>query len=690
MAPLTFTTKSLEPVPNDTIRKTWDPYTSINFGGTNIGKPKTSNLPTISKLGGTYKHMKNIFVMYPNFHQLKTYSSGRVPIGAWAEVSNNAGRRLSLLQKFNPPCGTNVVDKMVYGEGDYTGPQFPEQLTDDIATNCAGGSDLTFNEYPTTNEDNFINKKDAFTTKQCFYGNRTPPQDKDQCLKGGIQYPVFCQLGDYVATNPKCAQQCSGVRPAGADGSPKATYCNYAYDRLCGKLIGDPLKKDKLNTLVRSTKDYIKEPVCVNYCGSASEKSSDLCQQHKLSYCTAGGPFDEDKTAYCSDFCMANEELCFGNKSIMDKLCPPSAPTEPPSALCDKYTQKECSNTTALPTERCFKFCKSNPELCMHSLKEFCEGKQNRLDEPVDGLPQKKYSDYCGCIQDNLYDKYKTSVIDSLTSRKLRLLLGNDSLQSNHCISPNCTDDSIKPSQLQPCKNNCLEQVFKGYNFTDFNNEHILECDEIVEIVDEGAVDPPPITESVVINEEIPIFSESIPEEPEIPDELLPPEIPTGPDTPVSEPPEPLVSETPGLDSSSLDEPPASTLAPATSAAEPPVTPEEPVPDAVGEPPESEPAPFTSAAPPPPVPPVTSKEPDFVFIEDELIEDTITTPPGSEEVIITSGTGTTQTESEVQKGGDSESFKLSIAAQAGIGIGSIFLVLILLTPLFIYLLRQRR
>lgn len=688
MSPLTFTTKSLEPVPNDTIRKTWDPYTSINFGGTNIGKPKTSNLPTISKLGGTYKHMKNIFVMYPNFHQLKTYRSGRVPIGAWAEITNNAGRRLSLLQKFNPPCGTNVVDKMVYGEGEYTGPQFPEQLTDDIATNCAGGSDLTFNEYPTTNEDKFINKYDTLTTKQCFYGNRTAPPDKDQCLKGGVQYPVFCQLGDYVATNPKCAQQCSGVK----SDTDNPNYCNYAYDRLCGKLIGDPLKKDKLNTLVRSTKDYIKEPVCVNYCGSASDKSSELCQQHKLAYCTTGGPFDNDKSAYCSEFCTTNEELCFGNKSVMDKLCPPD--DSAPKALCDKYTQKECSNTTALPTERCFKFCKSNPELCMDTLKEFCEGKQNRLDEPVSGFESKKYSDYCGCIQDKLYDKYKTSVIESLTSRKLRILLGNDSLQSNHCIFPNCNEDSIKPPQLQPCKNNCLEKIFKEYNFTEFNNDHILECGEFDEIVDEGAVDPPPITESVVINEEIPIFSESIPEEPEIPEELLPPEIPTGPDTPVSEEPEPLVSETPGLESSSLDEPPVTTLAPtepSTSAAEPPVTSEEPVPDAVGTPPESEPAPITSAAAEPP-PPVTSKEPDVSFTDEEIKEeDSITTPPSSEEIIVTTGTGITQTEGEVQQGGSSsESFKLSIAAQAGIGIGSILLVLILLTPLFIYLLRQRR
>lgn len=675
MAPLTFTTKSLEPVPNDTIRKTWDPYTSINFGGTNIGKPKTSKLPVISKLGGTYKHMKNIFVMYPNFHQMKTYRSGRVPIGGWAEVSNNAGRRLSLLQKFNPPCGTNFVDKMVYGEGEYTGPQFPERLTDDVATNCAGGSGLTFNEYPTTKEDNFINKKDAFTTKQCFYGNRTPQQNKDQCLKGGVQYPVFCQLGDYVATNPKCAQQCSGVK----SDTDNPNYCNYAYDRLCGKLIGDPLKKDKLNTLVRSTKDYIKEPVCVNYCGSASDKSSELCQQHKLAYCTTGGSFDNNKSAYCSEFCTTNEDLCFGNKSVMDKLCPPSAPTEPPSALCDKYTQKECSNTTALPTERCFKFCKSNPELCMDSLKEFCEGKQNRLDEPVSGFEQKKYSDYCGCIQDiSEYDKYKTSVIESLTSRKLRIALGNE-LQSNYCISPNCNEDSIKPPHLQPCKNNCLEQVFKGYNFTEFNNDHILECDEFGEIVDEPvSSEPPPITEPIIINEEIPVFSEEIHTEPEIPDELLLPEIPTGPDTPVSDEPEPLVSETPGLESSSLEEPPASTLAappPVTSAATPPVT-SEPVPDAVGTPPESEPAPFTSAPPP------VTKPPDFTFTdEEEITEDTITTPSTSEEVIITSGTGT-RTESEIIEGGP-EKFSLNIGEQAGIGIA---IGLIIFISLLIYFL----
>ena len=686
MAPLTFTTKSLEPVPNDTIRKTWDPYTSINFGGTNIGKPKTSKLPTISKLGGTYKHMKNIFVMYPNFHQLKTYSSGRVPIGAWAEVSNNAGRRLSLLQKFNPPCGTNIVDKMVYGEGDYTGPQFPEHLTDDVATNCAGGSGLTFNEYPTTKEDNFINKKDAFTTKQCFYGNRTPPQDKDQCLKGGVQYPVFCQLGDYVATNPKCAQQCSGVRPVGADGAPKATYCNYAYDRLCGKLIGDPVKKDKLNALVRSDKNWIKEPVCMNYCGTASDKSSELCQQHKLSYCTTGGPFDEDKTSYCSEFCMANEDLCFVDKSIMDKLCPVNSSA--PTALCDKYIQKECSNTTALPSERCFNFCKSNPELCMDTLKEFCEGKQNRLDEPVDGLPQKKYSDYCGCIQDiSEYDKYKTSVIESLISRKLRIALGNDNVESNHCIFPNCNENSIKP-HLQPCKNNCLEQVFKGYNFTDFNNEHILECDEFDEIVDEPAA-PPPITEPVVINEEIPVFLETIPEEPEIPDEFLLPEIPTGPDTPVSDEPEPLVSETPGLESSSLEEPPASTLAatpPVTSVISPLSSDEEPVPDGVGTHPESQPAPITSEAPPS-LPPVT-KPPDFTFTgEEEIIEDTITAPSSSEEVVFTSGTGT-RTQSEVIEGGGSESFSLNIGEQAGIGIAIVLLIIIGIV-IYFFVIRPR-
>lgn len=249
-------------VPDNTIRKTWDAYAD---NGTNLSEKYNINLigdmdkdkhttkkchkesarGLISKFRrrrGRKRRGKNIKEVCEN---VGTFSVGKVPIGAWAEIySGNcySGDPLFTLKYTNETNG---------------------QLTDDLATKCSGGSQLGYDKY---------------LDKDCILLN-DPNIDfkgKDNCFVSGVQTDVFCQLGDYIATNQTCVDACANTKSTN-----DPNYCTFAMDRLCSKKVGDPLKNDAFGKLLNSEKNWIRTDLCSNYCGGPEEQDHKCVKTRK-------------------------------------------------------------------------------------------------------------------------------------------------------------------------------------------------------------------------------------------------------------------------------------------------------------------------------------------------------------------------------------------------------------------------
>ncbi len=243
---LSFNTVSKTGIPPGTIRTTWDKYMEPGFRGNLSERFNRANL-----------NGQCLGSIFPN-----NMSSGKVPIGAWVRVHDGS-------------CVNNSIsDSFIYGSGVHSGSSFPQRLTDDVALNCAGGSALSYNEYPSA------------TTDKCFIGTSSlRKQNVDNNTQGGVHYPVFCQLGDYVETVFDCKLQCASNDVANLDPA-NDNYCHFAKERLCGKLTGEPLKKNADATeAILSDRDWIREPICGTFCGGPGAITSKKCYENKHKYC---------------------------------------------------------------------------------------------------------------------------------------------------------------------------------------------------------------------------------------------------------------------------------------------------------------------------------------------------------------------------------------------------------------------
>jgi len=502
---LSFTTRSNAPVPDGTIRKTWDKYKDSNF---------RTNLSRIY-------HRANLNGQCLKSTQANTFSSGKVPIGAWVRVHDGGCEN------------KNVSDNFIYGVGVHSGSSFPQRLTDDVASNCAGGSALSYEDYPSTVNKRAYNNNGA-TTDKCFIGTSSSRRnDVDNYTQGGVHYPVFCQLGDYVETNQECKNQCNNVVAKDPNSviSEPDNYCNFAKDRLCGKQKGDPLKKNEFDTSIPSEKNWITEKVCRDYCGGPGENKSAVCQRNKREFCNNPNNWP-DASNYCFEFWKKNQNNVDMEGVCGDELVDPSSVQNITKNLgcgflcrgsgldvndnfCTKkrfdFCTKKSSETgdyNNMETEYCFQFCKDHPDLCENSLNDYCKDKKELLDTQIPGPRSgRKYSDYCGCMMDTqFYEDYVNNIFSQFKEGGFEVQGAANIKTEPECIFPKCKSGSILTSaqkeNISQCGANCLQIMLNNITDTeisgDFMTNQSAKCTNIKKTV----TTPPATTEPVPANED--------------------------------------------------------------------------------------------------------------------------------------------------------------------------------------------
>lgn len=413
--------------------------------------------------------------------QKGNFKTGSVPLGAWAEV-------------YDGTCFASSPLYKIYKPG-------PTQISNDVSIECSG---------ETTNSDCYItNKYDETKT------------GKDNCLTSGIQYPVYCQLGDFIHTNQDCADQCSGAKST--DKQEEHSYCHFALDKLCGKLPGDIIKRNQYGENVKSDKAWIIQDQCTNYCGGPEDESSDTCYQHKVNYCSNPNSFPEAED-YCRKFWTNKPNYDQFIKGCEAKLLDPEGPENITkdngcgklcngigkdfnTEYCNQIRSRYCATKDNIFSKYCYDFCKSNPEMCSFIIDK-CQDKQDQLNLPI---PNTKlhYRNICGCLMDqSFYDNYKSNINENLKKQGYGIkqedtTINDPSLTKAECIYPYCDSDAImtthqmknKPS----CNSNCLNFVYK--NFSELQDSDIKKCQAITTLFDlevdnpsskDTSIPPPP------------------------------------------------------------------------------------------------------------------------------------------------------------------------------------------------------
>lgn len=528
-SPLPFDTLSNDPVPDNTIRTYWDAYTDRNFGN-NMGRrfpvkpsscaqipPEERNIKCyqLTKLDAKDKHWSNQTFTFVDGNEVRSgrYSSGRVPIGAWAATYN--------LDAPGNVCVDAYRDNTLYWgafprNDDPT--LFPRRIPENIATDCAGGSNSiyeapnfeTIDDLVELSNGQTIRYDDIWpaTTNKCFVGQESAVANVEGCLKGGVHYPTFCQLGDYVETVPECKQQCASSITAFGE---QDTYCHFAKDRLCGKQIGDRIKRDPNGNDVLSDKNWITEPVCITYCGSPTEVTpSNRCNTAKKDFCRnpnswpgicpdANQPdnictphycfryWDDDDRFNTQDIDEACADKLLNSSSDENittgygcgKLCPGGF-GDIDKDYCDSKRVQYCfSNEDNLFSNFCFDFCKENPDLCVTNLRTYCDSivDQNRTDGQINfddlfnylentDAGERKLKDYCGCfLPTAVYDEYTNKLEEQFNLLGFELDFTGYNATPN-CMYPQCAGTTALKTVAQEnevCAS-CLQSVFVSIN----------------------------------------------------------------------------------------------------------------------------------------------------------------------------------------------------------------------------------
>lgn len=453
--------KNRELVPEDTIRKTWNAYSNTgkdishlyDFAtiGTNKSISQHIDLKKVCKktrkIGSNIRRLKGkapVCTQWGHVYNGGGFTKGTVPLGTWAEI-------------YNGLCLGEPSSTIIYDGG---------QIANDVATKCAS----------MTTED-----------PSCFINYTGPTHTNlNDCFVSGIQYPAFCQLGDYVLTNEQCAKQCSTAQP----NSEQPGYCEWALDRVCTKKKGQPLTSVK-----NATVDMVTTEGCRNYCGGPSEYIAGPCEDAKKAYC---GNIDNWPEAndycfsywkerppnaepeVCSDSLVQGGEITTPNQGC-GKLCQ-GVGSDINHEWCNVKRMAYCSLTGNLFTKYCYDFCKSNPELCGALLMERCQDKETLLGSTVPGT-ELTYSNFCGCLMPpDTYTRYADTIRSSIKDRGMVVRQANkfEVQPSNapECIFPECGDNSIMtPTQKSlrgECNANCLNQIMKSYSH--LTDSDLLGC----------------------------------------------------------------------------------------------------------------------------------------------------------------------------------------------------------------------
>jgi len=355
---LPFNTFSNEAVPDGTIKTTYDTFYKEN---TNT----FLNPDQRGVLDGSSCTKLN----FPGGFQGFTGHYMRTPTGSWGTLTDNSS------------CngGTHYFHKS------------PQKLTDDIATNCAGGSALGYNQFLRDG-----NNKSCSFLERITNDNFIRVKSSQSRSKGGVHYPTFCQMGDYVSTVPECVDQCKDISP-----NPEGVgdnYCNFAKNRLCGKLKGDPIKKNSTGSdTINSDKNWILDDMCIDYCGGPDADDTDpTCLENKNNYCSKPDDWysneiiNEDigltKAQYCKTFWTKNFNIDAANNACRVNL-----------------TKSFNIDENLLSNKGCGILCppdgknQVNKDFCDEMGVEFCENFDRALSKqnPLIGKNRVKYRDFC-------------------------------------------------------------------------------------------------------------------------------------------------------------------------------------------------------------------------------------------------------------------------------------------------------
>jgi hypothetical protein len=420
-------------------------------------------------------------------------NSVKVPIGQKLTIANGVDDNNSKPDKIGCSTNPNDITKIGWNFGDYANNNnWPVKVPEAVATGCSGGSTSIQDIFPRTTD--FKIKKDYrsnFTNEWLYHpanSNKSldkadidngcwlgpdiiaKSQGKDVCLTGEVDWPTFCQLGDFISTKAECQQQCGNVKE-GHEGDK--TYCDYGYERLCTKRKGDPLKRHpETGVMIYSDKDWYQSPECNSYCGSPE---SSKCKSIKDSICSRSSKewlTDDNLPGFCKSFWRNNK-----NSDAMEKVCKDELKNSEGEQnifshkgcgkLCDGDNQdidndwcknirlEYCTkNDKNMLTDECYDFCSKFPDLCDEYIggnKGMCNRlnitSEDDLNKTVEGTKY-KYSDWCGCMMPTqYYEDYTKGIFKKFNDLGYSVEEQVDLLPE--CMYPKCKGGAIRTSAQQ-------------------------------------------------------------------------------------------------------------------------------------------------------------------------------------------------------------------------------------------------
>ncbi len=352
-----------------------------------------------------------------------------IPIGTWLRVFKSEGNKKTSCRDTN-----QEVQRMFWGGNDTDFGQLGQRVPDNVATGCAKpfvsrGKPHVYG----------FNKRggDDIVSNLCSIGisdSSITFLDNAGRYQGGVHYPSYCQLGDYIKEKQECKDLTSNIRLRGLD--PVQTWAHFAMDRYCGKQgIKDPNITDA-NVFSRATsftlngtrvktkfapENMIQTSDCDDYCGGAGTTFSDKCQENKRNMCSNPNQWvqNPDKVqTYCRNFWKETDNfnvddvnqacgdilvksddqnvfagngcgfLCSGGTPINEEYC---IDRKIQFCLQPQVDQDGNPSYKNMFTDDCFGFCVQKPEQCIQGsvdvdgttdltgLGDFCTNKYNQF-----------------------------------------------------------------------------------------------------------------------------------------------------------------------------------------------------------------------------------------------------------------------------------------------------------------------
>lgn len=512
-------------VPANTIKRGYDVYQSDNYGsllyGHNLvgdgdddardcGKVAMTAKSTFLTDGrlrkGDHRHIRCGLTCrncdaWPNQSNAKKgpIKGVKVPIGVKLDLrGGNAGNSVHPSEQV---CSGNV-QTIKYAK---------DRVPENIATMCAGGSNLPRGHYLTTDENKFTpvaGTEDAdgnypnqaeLPDGACFAGTQSINiPHKTWCIKSDVDMHTFCQMGDYVDSQ-ECREYC-------VDND-----CTHATDRICRKIKGDPIKKDASGNLVLSDKNYLRDSdQCYEKCGGPSDPR---CKDIKNEVCQKADWNNADwAPEYCRDHWRANpddlavDKACGAALAAGDvfkstgcgKLCQGGG-LDVSETYCNQKKADYClSSKDHMFTDQCYDFCSSNPDICDNALsgaQGMCAGVRTQadLDAQVPGTIH-TMSDWCGCMMPSSFYQDYAKNIDKKFNDFGYSILGQVDV-SPECMYPQCKQGSVMTSAQHDRKasgmcTDCVQIMLQTLNGSFVDNNIVSEQSEKCANIKQVSIEP--------------------------------------------------------------------------------------------------------------------------------------------------------------------------------------------------------